>query len=174
MRTWQYTEKAILYIDHSGCLVACIHVVCSVEELMRYLCVQVCRGNNISSVLSSFNDIAPNKNCNYVMGNWKVLCGPRLWMTLKDLDRKSSSCSFKALRNRLNLPWNTNRKLRGHKNVVSQDRWSLVIGSVILACGSFWQEYVVLHNRWSLMAVVSQDRFHCNQDHPGLKAIPAE
>ncbi len=141
MRTWQYTEKAILYIDHSGCLVACIHVVCSVEELMRYLCVQVCRGNNISSVLSSFNDIAPNKNCNYVMGNRKVFVWPQ---TSHDLERSRPKIklvqfqsSQKWCSNRLNLPWNTNRKLHGHKNVVSQDRWSLVIGSVILACGSF-------------------------------------
>ncbi len=33
--------------------------------------------------------------------------------------------------------------------------------SVALKCGTFCQEYVVLQDRWSLMAVVSQDRFHC-------------
>ncbi len=49
----------------------------------------------------------------------------------------------------------------GHKNVVCQDRWSLVTGSVILKCGSFCQKCVVFQDRWSLMAVVSQDRFHC-------------
>ncbi len=49
----------------------------------------------------------------------------------------------------------------GHKNMVSQDRWSLVTGSVALKCGTFCQEYVVLQHRWSLMAVVSQDRFDC-------------
>ncbi len=50
----------------------------------------------------------------------------------------------------------------GHKNMISQDRWSLVTGSVTLKCGTFCQEYVVLQDRWSLMAVVSQDRLHCN------------
>ncbi len=50
----------------------------------------------------------------------------------------------------------------GHKNMVSQDRWSLVTGSVALKCGTFCQEYVVLQGRWSLIAVVFQDRFHCN------------
>ncbi len=49
----------------------------------------------------------------------------------------------------------------GHKNVVCQDRWSLVTGSVILKCRPFCQKYVVCQDRWSLMAVVSQDRFHC-------------
>ncbi len=47
-----------------------------------------------------------------------------------------------------------------HKNIVCQDRWSLVTGSVALKCNTFCQEYVVLQDR-SLMAVVSQDRFHC-------------
>ncbi len=51
----------------------------------------------------------------------------------------------------------------GHKNVVRQDRWSLVTGSVVLKCGSFCQKCVVCQDRWSLMAVVSQDRFHCIQ-----------
>ncbi len=49
----------------------------------------------------------------------------------------------------------------GHKNVVGQDRWSLVTGSVVLKCRSFCHKYVVCQDRWSLMAVVSQDRFHC-------------
>ncbi len=49
----------------------------------------------------------------------------------------------------------------GHKNVVCQDRWSLVTGSVILKCRSFCQKCVICQDRWSLMAVVSQDRFHC-------------
>ncbi len=48
----------------------------------------------------------------------------------------------------------------GHKNVVCQDRWSLVTGSVILKCRSLCQKCVVCQGRWSLMAVVSQDRFH--------------
>ncbi len=52
----------------------------------------------------------------------------------------------------------------GHKNVVCQDRWSLVIGSVLLkcTCRSFCWKCMVCRDRWSLMAVVSQDRFHCN------------
>ena len=44
--------------------------------------------------------------------------------------------------------------------MVSQCR-SLVAGSVALKSGTFCQEYVVLKDRWSLMPVVSQDRFHC-------------
>ncbi len=47
-----------------------------------------------------------------------------------------------------------------HKNVVFQDMWSLVTGSVILKCRSC-QKWVVCQDRWSLMAVVSQERFHC-------------
>ncbi len=49
----------------------------------------------------------------------------------------------------------------GHKNVVCQDRWSLVTGSVVLKCRFFWRKCMVCQDRWSLMAVVSQDRFHC-------------
>ncbi len=47
----------------------------------------------------------------------------------------------------------------GHKIRVSQSRWVLVAGSVALnwTC----QEYVVIQDRRSLMAVASQDRFHC-------------
>ena len=48
----------------------------------------------------------------------------------------------------------------GHKNVVCQDRWSLVTGSVILKCGSC-QKCVVCQDRWSLVAVAFQDKFHC-------------
>ncbi len=38
------------------------------------------------------------------------------------------------------------------KNVVCQDRWSLVTGSVTLKCWSFYQKCVVCQDRWSLMA----------------------
>ncbi len=48
----------------------------------------------------------------------------------------------------------------GHKSVVSQDRWSLVTGSIVLKCRSC-QKCVVFQDRWSLMAMVSQNRFHC-------------
>ncbi len=48
-----------------------------------------------------------------------------------------------------------------HKNVVSQDRWSLVTGSFTLKFRTFCKKIVVLQDRWSLVAVVSQDRFHC-------------
>ncbi len=41
--------------------------------------------------------------------------------------------------------------LIGLKNVVCQDRWSLVTGSVILKYRSFCQKWVVCR----------QDRFHC-------------
>ncbi len=41
----QYTKLVfLLYIDHPWRLVACIRDVCSVEELIRCCCVQVCRG----------------------------------------------------------------------------------------------------------------------------------
>ena len=49
----------------------------------------------------------------------------------------------------------------GHKNMISQDRWSLVTGWFTLKCKTFCPKLVVLQDRWSLMAVVSQDRFHC-------------
>ncbi len=49
----------------------------------------------------------------------------------------------------------------GHMNVVCQDRWSLVTGSVILKCRSFCRKCIVCQDRWSRMAVVFQDRFHC-------------
>ncbi len=48
----------------------------------------------------------------------------------------------------------------GHKDMVSQGRWSLVTGSIALKSGTC-QEYVVLQDRWSLVAGISQDRFHC-------------
>ena len=48
----------------------------------------------------------------------------------------------------------------GYKNMVSQDRWSLVTGSYTLECRAFCPKLVVFQDRWSLMAVVSQDRFH--------------
>ena len=44
----------------------------------------------------------------------------------------------------------------GHKNVVCQDRWSLVTGSVIFKCRSFWWKCMVCQDRWSLVAVVSR------------------
>ncbi len=36
-----------------------------------------------------------------------------------------------------------------HTNVVSQDRWSCVTGSVRLRCGNFCQKYLVFQDRWS-------------------------
>ena len=48
----------------------------------------------------------------------------------------------------------------GHTNVVSQDRWSLVTGSVTMKCGSFYQEYLIFQDRRSVTAEVSQNRFH--------------
>ncbi len=50
------------------------------------------------------------------------------------------------------------------KNMVSQhaqEMWSLAAGSVPLKCRTFCQDYMVLQDRWSLMAAVSQDRLHC-------------
>ncbi len=51
----------------------------------------------------------------------------------------------------------------GLKNVVCQDRWSLVTSSVILKCKSFCQKCMICQHGCSLMAVVSQDRFHFNR-----------
>ena len=50
------------------------------------------------------------------------------------------------------------------KNMVSQhaqEMWSLAAGSVPLKCRTFCQDYMVLQDRWSLMAAVSEDRLHC-------------
>ncbi len=53
--------------------------------------------------------------------------------------------------------------LTGHKKAVSQKTFSLVTGKrkITLKCRTFCQEYLVFQDGWSLMAVVSQDRFHC-------------
>ena len=48
--------------------------------------------------------------------------------------------------------------LIGHKNKVSQDRWSLVTGSFTLKCKTC-QSVVVLQDRWSVVAVISQGKF---------------
>ncbi len=50
----------------------------------------------------------------------------------------------------------------GHKNMGSEDRWSLVTGSFTLKCRTFCQKLIVFQDRWFLMAVVSQDRLHCS------------
>ncbi len=57
------------------------------------------------------------------------------------------------------------RPPHGPQNVVCQNRWCLVTGSVILKCRSFCQKCVVFQDRWPFMAVVSQDRFHCRYRH---------
>ena len=49
----------------------------------------------------------------------------------------------------------------GHENMVSQDRWSLVTGQFTLKSRVFCPKLLVLQERWSLLAVVSQDRFYC-------------
>ena len=59
-----------------------------------------------------------------------------------------------------------------HKNMVSQDRWSLVTGSFTLKCRTFCQKLLVLQDRWSLMAVVSQDRFHCTGNSVRIIDVP--
>ncbi len=47
----------------------------------------------------------------------------------------------------------------GHR--VAQDRWSLVTGSFTLKYRTFCPKMVVLPDRWSLVAVASQEMFHC-------------
>ena len=47
----------------------------------------------------------------------------------------------------------------GHKNMVSQDRWSLATDSFKLKYWTFCQNLMVLKDRWSLIAAVSQDSF---------------
>ena len=49
----------------------------------------------------------------------------------------------------------------GHKNVVSQDRWSLVTGSVAMKYRTLCQEYMVFQDRWSLMAVICLYTLYC-------------
>ncbi len=49
----------------------------------------------------------------------------------------------------------------GHTNVVSEDRWSLVAGSITLQYRTFSPKYLVFQDRWSFIAVVSQEMFHC-------------
>ena len=54
------------------------------------------------------------------------------------------------------------RKHIGPVNIVSQDRWSLLTGSVALKFKTFYQEFVVLQHvqdRWSVRAVVSSRGF---------------
>ncbi len=41
-----------------------------------------------------------------------------------------------------------------HKNVVSEDRWSVMTGSITLKCGTFCQEYLVFQDGWSFIRVV--------------------
>ncbi len=53
------------------------------------------------------------------------------------------------------------RPAHHHKNVVSQDRESLVTGSITFKCRTFSLEYLVFQGMLSLIAVASQDRFHC-------------
>ncbi len=48
-----------------------------------------------------------------------------------------------------------------NKNVLPPDRLTLVTGSILLNRKSLWQKILIFQNRWSLMAVVSLDRFHC-------------
>ncbi len=48
----------------------------------------------------------------------------------------------------MQIQWNLSCKTTpiGHKNVVSQDRWSLVTGSFTLKCVIFCQEYLVFQD----------------------------
>ncbi len=59
-----------------------------------------------------------------------------------------------------NLSWKTTPLPT--KNVVSQGRWCVVTSSVTLKYRTFCQEYLVFQDRWSLIAVICQGRFHCN------------
>ena len=62
-----------------------------------------------------------------------------------------------------NLSWKT-APLAIKVSLGSQHRWTLVTGSITLKFRTFWtfcQKYLVFQDRWSLMAVLFQDRFHC-------------
>ncbi len=48
--------------------------------------------------------------------------------------------------------------------MVSGDRFSY---TCVLKCRSFCQKCVVCQDRWSIMAVISHDRFHCRNDTVG-------
>ncbi len=85
--------------------------------------------------------------------NQERLVGPNCKTTILPKQRKI-----------LQMQWNL--VLKDHsianKNTVSQDRCrSLVTGSFTLNCRTFCQKLMVLHCRWSLMLMVSKDRFHC-------------
>ncbi len=56
----------------------------------------------------------------------------------------------------LERPQNWPQKCGLSRQVVSGDRFSYI------ECGSFCRKCMVCQGRWSLMAVVSQDRFQCN------------
>ncbi len=54
-----------------------------------------------------------------------------------------------------------------HKNMASQDGWSLLTDLFTQKCRTCCQKLVVLQDRWPLMAVVSEhaeDRFHCTDN----------
>ncbi len=43
-----------------------------------------------------------------------------------------------------------------HKNMVPEDRWSLVAGLFTLICRTFCQKLMVLQDRWSLSSGLSR------------------
>ncbi len=64
----------------------------------------------------------------------------------------------------------------GDKNKVSQDRWSLVTSSFTLKCKTC-QNVVVLPDRWSVVAVISQGKFNstgtwCENTSIVIQCIP--
>ncbi len=54
--------------------------------------------------------------------------------------------------------------------MVSKDRRSLITGFIEMY-RAFCLEYLIFQDRWSLIAVVSQDSFHCIRVIPGWKNI---
>ncbi len=55
------------------------------------------------------------------------------------------------------------KKLFGDKNIVSQDRWSLVTGSITLRCmTSSVNNIVIFEDRWPLTPVC-YTRFYCSK-----------
>ncbi len=81
-----------------------------------------------------------------------------------NIKRKRLNTEYTTNTAKVWIQWNLVLKdhRMSHTNVVSEDRWPLMIGSITLKYRTFrHEEYLVSQDRWSFMAVVSQDRFHC-------------
>ncbi len=51
---------------------------------------------------------------------------------------------------------NSTNQIKLALHTLSQNKWSLVTGTITLSYRSFYQEYMVFEDRWSVMAVVNE------------------